>query len=196
MNKNKKKKELPWLTGWHHKQVMRRPHPSRGQRNLYGQSQLTKHSKVFTSLPYSDAFTRKSSMRKDKTSPKILLTNIRKVHFEKAKEMPRCYLWLLQRLLYFFSVRGRQSKQIFKWWAHVNGIWLKRNKAAFNGESPAPLSLYKAHSIPVVNEDSSCQSILTQQLRNPKAAPQWGVNCSHSLGRSNLFSTKGEGWNN
>lgn len=84
----------------------------------------------------------------------------------------------------------------FQWWAHVNGIWLKRHKEAFTRESPTPLSLYEAHSGPVVNEDSGCQSIPTQQLKNPKAAPRWGINCSHSLGGSNVFSIKGKGWNN
>lgn len=56
----------------------------------------------------------------------------------------------------FTSFCEKQAvKADFKWWADVNGIWLKRHKAAFKGGSPTPLSLYKAHSIPVVIEDNA-----------------------------------------
>lgn len=173
---------------------MLRPHPSRGQRNLYGQGQLTKHSKIFTSLPHSRAL--QEFHLKRSTSPKSLLTKHPRGAFREDEGNAKMLSVTVATLALLLFCQKQTVTADFQWWAHVNGIWLKRHKEAFTRESPTPLSLYEAHSGPVVNEDSGCQSIPTQQLKNPKAAPQWGINCSHSLGGSNVFSIKGKGWNN
>lgn len=81
--------------------------------------------------------------------------------------------------------KEQKVKGDFQRQADGNGMWLKRHKAAFNREVPPHCVCISAHSISVVVEDSGCQSIHAQWLKNSMSAPQQGVNCSNSLGRSN-----------
>lgn len=133
------------------------------------------HNAVFQkfSLAYIRIRLHKIFIWKDHPSLRSCSQNTQKMHFWR-KEGNAMMLSMAATNTCFTSFCKKQKvKGDFKLWAFgwnaVNGIWLKRHKAAFNREVPPHWVCVSTHSISVVVEDSSCQSIHAQWFKKKKS---------------------------